>query len=91
MENMLEFADFAKRLEGREHRATSWCDASAIFNRRSRRRSKGENMSRLHQVRDLILQKKKYFVVPFIVVLLIAAYLILNFKENPQPFIYRYF
>lgn len=48
-------------------------------------------MSQVHQLRNLISQRKKYFVVPFIVVLLIAAYLILSFKEDPQPFIYRFF
>ncbi|MGH9428453.1 MAG: DUF5989 family protein [Terriglobia bacterium] len=49
-------------------------------------------MSKLDQLRSLILQRKKYFVVPFIVVLLIAAYLILSFKDsNSRDFIYRYF
>lgn len=49
-------------------------------------------MSKLDQLRTLILQRKKYFVIPFIMILLIAAYLILNFKENnSKDFIYRYF
>jgi len=45
----------------------------------------------MDSLKGLIRERKKYFVVPFVIVLLVVAYWILRIRDNPQDFIYKFF